>query len=404
MRTSVRQLAPRPVVIVALVTAVCLLGDSALYVLLPSRLETFEVSPAGAGLILGINRYVRVLSNSVAGWAYERLGFRGPFLFAVLVAAATTAAYGLFTGFWPLFVAHGVWGVAWSFLRLGGYLAVIDSAGGVAIGRYMGALQGISRGGSLFAVLVGGILADVIGGRETLLVFGAVTLTALVLIPFGRVPRELGRRAAPGADDATPPPLPGGDAWRVRTLYAEAAVVWLIVAGIFVSTAGYLVRTLAEDGAVVLGLVLGVGTLSGLLVGVRWVSDLGLGPVFGHVSDRRGRPRVILTAMGLAIAAMLAVALRPTLPVALPAFSVVFVASTALVVSLNASIADLAPAGRRATVLSRYATWADVGSGTGAVIGLPLVTTLGFGWVYGGAAALALVAALTYGAMFARGR
>ena len=400
-----RQLAPRPVVIVAIVTAICLLGDSALYVLLPSRLETFAVSPAEAGLILGVNRYIRVLSNSLAGRVYERAGFRGPFVFAVLIAVVTTAAYGLFTGFWPLFIAHGVWGVSWSFLRLGGYLAVIDAAGGVTVGRYMGALQGISRGGSLFAVLVGGILADAIGGRETLLVFAAITLTAFVVVPLGRVAPELGRRAAPQAEDATPPPsLPRGDVWRIRTLYAEAAAVWLIVAGIFVSTAGYLVRTVAEDGTAVLGLVLGVGTLSGLLVGVRWMSDLGLGPVFGHVSDRQGRPRVILTAMGLAIAAMVAIALRPTLLVAVPAFSVVFVAGTALTVSLNASIAELAPAERRAAVLSRYATWADVGSGTGPIIGLPLVTTWGFGWAYGGAAALALVAALAYWAMFSRGR
>ena len=400
-----RQLAPRPVVIVAIVTAICLLGDSALYILLPSRLETFAVSPAEAGLILGVNRYIRVLSNSLAGWVYERLGFRGPFVFAVLIAVVTTAAYGLFTGFWPLFIAHGVWGVSWSFLRLGGYLAVIDSAGGVTVGRYMGALQGISRGGSLFAVLIGGILADAIGGRETLLVFAAITLTAFVVVPFGRVAPELGRRAAPASDEAKQPhALPRADVWRIRTLYAEAAVVWLIVAGIFVSTAGYLVRTLAEDGTAVLGLVLGVGTLSGLLVGVRWMSDLGLGPVFGHVSDRQGRPRVILTAMVLAIAAMLTVAVRPTLLVALPAFTVVFVAGTALMVSLNASIADLAPPERRAAVLSRYATWADVGSGTGPIIGLPLVTTWGFGWAYGGAAALAVVAAIAYWTVFVRGR
>ena len=401
-----RQLAPRPVVIVALVTAICLLGDSALYVLLPSRIETFAVSPAGAGLILGVNRYIRVLSNSLAGWVYERVGFRASFVFAVLIAVATTAAYGLFTGFWPLFIAHGVWGVSWSFLRLGGYLTVIDAAGGVAGGRYMGVLQGISRGGSLFAVLVGGILADAIGGRETMLVFAAITLTAFVVVPFGRVAPELGRRVAPVADEAPPPSptLPRADVWRVRTLYAEAAVVWLIVAGIFVSTAGYLVASVTEDGAAVLGLVLGVGTLSGLLVGVRWMSDLGLGPVFGHVSDRQGRPRVILTAMVVAVAAMLTVAIRPTLLVAVPAFSVVFVASTALIVSLNASIADLAPAQRRVVVLSRYATWADLGSGTGSIIGLPLVTTLGFGWAYGGAAALGVVATLAYWAMFARGR
>ena len=83
---------PRPVLVVALVTAVCLLGDSALYVLLPSHLDAFAVSPTGAGLILGINRYIRIASNSGAGWLFERVGIRVPLLFAVLLAAATTAA------------------------------------------------------------------------------------------------------------------------------------------------------------------------------------------------------------------------------------------------------------------------------------------------------------------------
>ena len=140
------QLAPRPVIVIAMVTAVCLLGDSALYVLLPSRLDSFAISPTGAGLILGINRYIRVLSNTGAARVFERLGFQWPFVFAVLLAAATTLAYGLFSGFWALFIAHGLWGVSWSFLRLGGLLAVIDSAKGVTVGRYMGVLQGVSRG------------------------------------------------------------------------------------------------------------------------------------------------------------------------------------------------------------------------------------------------------------------
>jgi hypothetical protein len=103
---ALRYLAPRPVVVVALITALCLFGDSALYVVLPSRLEVFAVTPAGAGFILGISRYIRVLSNKGAGWAFERFGFHGPFVSAVLLAVLTTASYGFFIGFWPLFVAH----------------------------------------------------------------------------------------------------------------------------------------------------------------------------------------------------------------------------------------------------------------------------------------------------------
>ena len=55
-------------------------------------------------------------------------------------------------------------------------------------------------------------------------------------------------------------------------------------------------------------------------------------------------------------------------------------------------------------VLSRYATWIDIRTGTGATVGLPLVTTAGFGWTYGGAAVLMALAGLLYWAVFVRAR
>jgi MFS family permease len=400
----------RPVFIISLITAICLLGDSALYVLLPSRLEVFSVSPTGAGLILGVNRYIRAFSNTGAGWVVERTGLHWPLAFAIFLAAGTTLGYGLFTGFWALFIAHGLWGISWSFLRLGGYLAVIESAGGAAVGRFMGLLQGISRGGSLVAVGVGGILADTIGGQDTFVVFGVVTLAAFILLPFGRIPHHLGRRvvlaqAAPKAAPTSTTPLSDQENLRrLRTLYALAVIVWFLIPGVFMSSAGYLVSTVAGDGATFAGLLIGIGALSGILVGVRWAGDIGLGPVFGHLSDRLGRSKVELTSMTAAASAMLIVAISPTLPVAMLMFSVIFIASTAIIVSLNASAAELAPADRRAMVLSRYSTWADIGSGTGATVGLPLVTTAGFGWTYVGAAVLMALAGLLYWAVFVRMR
>lgn len=391
---AVNQLASRPVIVVALVTAICLLGDSALYVLLPSRLEVFAVSATGAGLILGINRYIRIVSNTVAGWVYERFGFHGPFVGSILLAAATTMAYGLFTGFWLLFIAHGLWGVSWSFLRLGGYLTVIESAGASATGRFMGVLQGISRGGSVVAVVAGGLLADTLGSRQAFVIFGLITFSALALVPIGRVPGRLGQRTIPPEDKEvvlrrSSKPSPTNHK-KIRTIYVETCVSWLAIGGLMVSTAGYLVRTVAGDGAAVLGVFIGVGTLSGSLIAIRWVSDLALSPVFGHLSDTLGRPKVVLTAMGVALVSLVAAALSQALVVVIPAFGAAFIAHVALTVSLNASIIELAPVENRTATLSRYATWGDIGGGTAPLVGLPLVTTIGFGWVYGSAAALVL--------------
>ena len=122
--------APKPVILVGLITAICLLGDSALYALLPSRFEVFAVTPTGVGIILGINRFIRILSNGWASRAYERYGFYRPFAFSIFLAVITTLGYGIGKGLWPLVIAHGMWGIAWSLIRMGGYLAVIDSSKG----------------------------------------------------------------------------------------------------------------------------------------------------------------------------------------------------------------------------------------------------------------------------------
>ena len=146
----------------------------------------------------------------------------------------------------------------------------------------------------------------------------------------------------------------------------------------------------------VLGVLIGVGTLSGSVIAMRWTSELVLSPLFGHLSDILGRPRIILAAMGIALVSLAIVTIDQSLMLVVPAFGAAFVANAALSESLNASIGELAPANRRATVLSRYATWSDIGSGTAPLIGLPMVSVIGFSWVYGGATALVALAALLY--------
>lgn len=383
----------------------CLLGDSALYALLPSRLDAFAVSPTGAGLILGVNRYIRILSNTGAGWVVQRVGATWPLAFAVVLGAATTLTYGALAGFWFLLIAHALWGVVWSFLRLTAYLAAAETGDPRAVGRHMGVFQSVSRAGSLTAVIAGGILADRIGARDTFLLFGVVTLAALVLVPLARIPRELGRAQRPAANPAarsTATADTNDNAWHIRVLYAQASINWFLITGLFIGTTGLLVRTVAGDGATLLGAVVGVGTLSGILIGIRFAADLGLSTVFGHLSDRIGRPRVVIVSQAAAAIAMTIVAFSPTLAVAFPTFAVIFIAGVALTVALNASAAEVAPPGRRSVILGRYTTWADIGSGSGPIIGLPLVTGVGFGWAYGGASVLMVVAAVMYWATFIR--
>lgn len=396
--------APRPVILVALITSICLLGDAALYVLLPSRLEVFAVTPTGAGLILGVNRFIRILSNGWASSAYERFGFFRPFTFSIGLAAITTSSYGysltfdstpwsdeLGKGFWALFIAHGVWGIAWSLIRMGGYLAVIENSKSGNTGQLMGFLQSFSRGGSLIAVIAGGFIADYRGAGDAFLVLGIITIFAFGLLPFVSFSGKLSAGSNVQANLETANVIISR-MWFIRNLYFVAFVAWMIVAGLVVSTAGYLVRVIVGEEAVILGFVVGVGTLSGLLVSIRWFGDLTLGPISGYISDRIGRHVVIIGSLSIIGIALTAVAILPIVWVVIPSFTLIFFSSTGLLVSLNASIAVVAPPKDRMKILGRYATFSDAGSGIGPIFALPMVANLGFSWSYGLGAAVILVA------------
>ena len=59
--------------------------------------------------------------------------------------------------------------------------------------------------------------------------------------------------------------------------------------GLAIATVAPYLAEIAGEDEMVLGGALTVVTLSGILVGFRWFSDLGLGVPLGHLSDRLGR-------------------------------------------------------------------------------------------------------------------
>ncbi|GAG52676.1 unnamed protein product, partial [marine sediment metagenome] len=142
------------VVSVSVGMALALLGDSFLYAVLPTRPSSFGVSVAMVGVLLSINRFVRLLSNPLAAVVFRRFGSRLPFYAALAATVAATATYGLARGFWILLCARILWGVCFSLLRLGGYVAVLEVSTESSRGFFMGFYQGVSRLGSLAGVLL----------------------------------------------------------------------------------------------------------------------------------------------------------------------------------------------------------------------------------------------------------
>ncbi|MEC9239801.1 MAG: MFS transporter, partial [Pseudomonadota bacterium] len=83
----------KTVVFVGMATAFSLLGDQALYAVLPVYFEELGLAPIEVGLILSVNRWIRLITNDFAHRMSGR--FRSDLLFtcALLLGSLTTAMY-----------------------------------------------------------------------------------------------------------------------------------------------------------------------------------------------------------------------------------------------------------------------------------------------------------------------
>ena len=128
----------RSVVFVGAATAFSLLGDQALYAVLPVYYESLGLKALEVGILLSANRWIRLLTNDLAHRLAAQPGFGQKALFvgAFGLGAATTLVYGLTASFTWLLLARLAWGLAWSFIRHLGVqaVAVVEDAQVVAMG------------------------------------------------------------------------------------------------------------------------------------------------------------------------------------------------------------------------------------------------------------------------------
>src|SRR5262245_19523603 len=205
-------LPPRWVIAVSIAVAAAIVGDSLLYAVLPIVWPERGLDLQLVGVLLAANRFVRPIANPLAGRVMARFGVRGPLLASLLASVLSTAAYAAHAGFALLLAARLLWGVCWSFLRLAGILAALESSGERRRGYYLGFFNGTTRMGSFVAVFAGGALTDTIGFDATVYLFAAVSFAGYLLLRLEREPAP-----APCLDETTgPPPSTPAPARRIE--------------------------------------------------------------------------------------------------------------------------------------------------------------------------------------------
>jgi MFS family permease len=381
--------------------SLALLGDSLLYVALPAHAAELGLPLWTVGVLLGANRIVRLVTNGLAARLFARVGGRGPVVAAGVVAAITTAMYGLTPSFWPFLLARFAWGACFSTLRLGAFTVVLAASRATTRGRLIGVYQSISRIGSVGSLLIGSLLVETLGYHAAFVILGIVSIPAALLalsLPVSAYPqRDLtaeGHPAAEAGTIASASRVPSRLAWRERWFGSTrlVAVKLGMLANGFTSQ-GVVLATLTLALADVAGTTEGAAAIGGLLVAFRWGSDLVLAPMFGHLSDRIGRGRMIPALLAIEAVTLAGLTLAHDRTAVILATIAVFVTATAVTAASDAAAGDLAPPERRAQVMSGYSDWIDIGSAIGPPAAFMLAERVGLFPSYGFTAVLMLAVA-----------
>lgn len=355
--------------------AMALLGDSFLYAALPVHYLDIGISLVAVGWMLSLNRWVRLLTNAVAGWLGLRLGWSIMFTAALWLTVITTLGYGCVKSIAILLLLRGLWGLCWSILRLGGQAAVLVESRPGQRASHMGLFTGIYRLGSLAGMVVGGYLADRIGFRVAAICLAIATALGAVISSLP--PAVAGKCGAPAKEEGRLCSLntvmewipKGCEEWAVCIC---AATLYFVTSGIVTSTVGLLVVTRLGEQVTLSHCIIGASTLSGLLLSMRWVIDSLLGPLLGWCVDRWGRFSALTTGYLTVITMLLVLSKARGLLAITLSLIALFSAGTACAVTLDGWAGDIA--GRSpGRFLPVYATWIDAGSAAAPLMGYYLL-------------------------------
>ena len=372
------------VVVISLLTAACLLGDSMLYVVLPIHWQDVGLASLWeVGILLSVNRIVRLPLNPLVGWLYGRMSGRGGILFAGILATCTTLSYGLLKGFALWILLRSVWGLAWTFLRIGAYFTIVEVSDETNRGHYMGLYNGLYRLGSLGGMLVGGFFADRYGIGTTALLFGVITFLA---IPFAYrllppTSRHHGQEEKQRMDIQA---LASGNVmWTLLT----GLLLAMVYQGVFTATLSYLIQVHNAATVLIAGVSFGAASLAGLLQSLRWGWEPWLAPWFGRLSDGKLGRRGILVITLVAAAVLFALIPLP-FPVELWIMLILAILLTATVLTtvIDAVACDVAAGSIQKVFMTVYSFAIDTGAALGPLIGYTLNDIWGPYAVYWGVA------------------
>jgi MFS family permease len=350
----------------AQVLGLCLPSDVLLYLLLPMYASDFGVTLAQAGVLLAANRLVRIIGY---GWVvrfYARHGDRAACSLAAGAAALCALGNATLSGFAALLMLRLVWGLCFATFNLSTQTLATAEAQGAA--RRAGRSRATLAIGPMLALPLGAVMAQAYGPRS---VFFVLCISALCGLWRARALPTGGHAIA----------SPGGRRLRLP----DSIATWSFIEGV------------ALDGLFIFGLSLyaqvhmgSSGVLvAGVLMAVRYLSEMLFSPFGGRLADRFGPLRMLVV---LSLATSLALLVFASQWLFIGAFFVLVLRALQLPLVMTL-VAQRNPQAR-IQALAGNAVWRDIGAGLGPMLAGVLLPQVPAIWAYAGAALVLALAAL----------
>src|SRR5690606_4394737 len=324
-----------------------------LYPFLPVNHAAVGVPVVWIGVLLSINRFVRILSNTWIVHLLARYGLRRITIFAVMLAALSTAGYAIASGIFLWMVLRIAWGLAFSALRITtiGY-SLQQSRQGLALGL----TRGIQEAGPMVALFLTPLLLQHVNITHAFLVLTGMSLPALYF--SWNLPRY---------SDITPAVAGGGILLVPSLVNAITFVSAFLIDGILVVVLGILF--LYQQGNMTL---LTATSLAAFYLGYRRLCLVLFSPAGGWLADRLGIKRVFNVSLVMTITGLLTLALGAVAAGAVITFT--FYSVHAAITPGYVSLDQVHPLAS----VAANATWRDIGAALGTLAGGLLLSSSSF--------------------------
>lgn len=398
MRADLTAVSPWRVLLpVGFGTALSLIGDSTLYTVLPTQAENLGLTLAMVGVLLSLNRFVRLGANGVVGWLSDRFPKRPLFITSLLLGTVASTIFAVTTLYPLLMAARLLWGIAWAGIWVAGNGLILDLTQTADRGRWVGNYHVSFFLGAALGAFLGGSLTDWLGFSLAMGTAAGLNFLGAV-VAWLLMPRSSQTQSQHAALQPTPEILSEDISQKVikngrgqlLTAVSLLGVNRLVTAGILSATLGLYLQQTVGNSWQVGRFSLGVATITGFALGTTILISMLVTPTMGRYSDRT-RSRWQAVALGL----MPGVLGFIILALGLPGFALLGLPLTSVSSSSNQSLStaitgDLSR-GRRGRSLGILFTVGDLGSAIGPPLAFTLIAFVPLTQLYLGCALLLLV-------------